>query len=102
MSQKEHYRAGLQILVQQLTQSIFPDPDNPQTADEFIRKFEGILAAIHSITKDDYSQGVKKTMLRAQLRGDVAARFGWKQEAVETGSYQQLKDALREEFSEMI
>jgi hypothetical protein len=98
MSQKEHNRTGLQILVQQLTHHVFPDPDNPQTADEFINKFEGILGAIHAITKDDYSAGVKKTMLRAQLRGEAALRFGWHRGAVETGSYQQLKEAMRKEY----
>lgn len=100
MSQKEQNLTSLQILAQQLTQSTFPDPNNPQTVEEFINKFEGILQAIHHITRDDFSPMLKTTMLRAQLRGEAAARFGWGSFAMNTGGYESLKEALRQEFPE--
>ena len=109
MSEKETIRAAVQILTQQLTQLTFDAPPLPITNNvypkrpqigTFIATFEAILESIISLTHGTFSSSIKKTMLRAQLRG-VPARWAWEanEQEVNEMDYKQFKEALKKEFS---
>ena len=106
MSERETIRAAIQILTQQLTQITFDglhDPNiylKPLQIGTFIASFEAILDSICSLTHDTFPASIKKTMLRAQLRG-VSARWAWEVNAQEVKEmdYEQFKAALIKEFS---
>src|SRR5437868_1781024 len=101
MSESEKIRAGVDILVQQLTQTTFPDRDAGLLCiEDFIAKFDELISAINYFTKSNYTDDTKRTMLRAQLRHRPAQEFGWGQGRIKTeGGYEGLQRALIAEYS---
>jgi len=68
MSTSENHQAALLILSGQLSQLTYNgSADLPW--DTFVAHFELILDAINSVTRDNFSPTVKKTILVSQFRG---------------------------------
>ena len=78
MSTSENHQAALLILSRQLAQLTYSGefgkngtsqaPDSARW-DTFLANFELILEAINSLTRDNFSPTVKKTILASQFRG---------------------------------
>ena len=78
MSTSENHRAALLILSGQLAQLTYygesekngtSQPPGNARWDTFLANFELILDAINSVTRDNFSPTVKKTILVSQFRG---------------------------------
>jgi hypothetical protein len=67
----------------QLTRTAFPDRHTElRHVEEFLAKCEELLARINSFTKSDYSDKIKWTLLRGQLRQLPSRKFGCGKECV--------------------